>query len=143
MAETKTERSIDFWSYVLFGVFINFGHADPPIKMQRVWLNDIEAYTGIAAVDAYRTLYTYIGTLLPNYRRGFLLTSSIFFLIVSCVFLSRSFLKTHPLLCKNQLKRHQVFIIKCDFMRPLLFYALGCSCFKSNKPSLIAYQAFT
>ena len=35
------------------GVFINFGHAEPPIKMQRVWLDDIEAYTGIAAVDAY------------------------------------------------------------------------------------------
>jgi uncharacterized protein (DUF39 family)/predicted transcriptional regulator len=35
------------------GVFINFGHADPPIRMQRVWLNDVEAYTGIAAVDAY------------------------------------------------------------------------------------------
>ena len=35
------------------GVFINFGHADPPIKMQRVWLNEVEAYTGIAAVDAY------------------------------------------------------------------------------------------
>ncbi|MDF2956170.1 MAG: Sulfur incorporation enzyme [Candidatus Alkanophagales archaeon MCA70_species_2] len=35
------------------GVFLNFGHADPPIKMQRVWLNDVEAYTGIAAVDAY------------------------------------------------------------------------------------------
>jgi uncharacterized protein (DUF39 family)/CBS domain-containing protein len=35
------------------GVFMNFGHGDPPIKMQRVWLNDVEAYTGIAAVDAY------------------------------------------------------------------------------------------
>ena len=35
------------------GVFINFGHADPPIKFQRVWLNDVEAYAGIAAVDAY------------------------------------------------------------------------------------------
>ena len=35
------------------GVFLNFGHADPPIKMQRVWLNDVEAYAGIAAVDAY------------------------------------------------------------------------------------------
>jgi uncharacterized protein (DUF39 family)/CBS domain-containing protein len=35
------------------GVFLNFGHSDPPIKMQRVWLNDVEAYTGIAAVDAY------------------------------------------------------------------------------------------
>ncbi len=35
------------------GVFLNFGHSDPPIKMKRVWLNDVEAYTGIAAVDAY------------------------------------------------------------------------------------------
>ncbi len=35
------------------GAFLNFGHSDPPIKMKRVWLNDVEAYTGIAAVDAY------------------------------------------------------------------------------------------
>jgi len=35
------------------GVFMNFGHGDPPIKMQKVWLNDVEAYTGLAAVDAY------------------------------------------------------------------------------------------
>jgi uncharacterized protein (DUF39 family)/CBS domain-containing protein len=35
------------------GVFMNFGHSDPQIKMEKVWLNDVEAYTGIAAVDAY------------------------------------------------------------------------------------------
>jgi uncharacterized protein (DUF39 family)/CBS domain-containing protein len=35
------------------GAFLNFGHSDPPIKMQRVWLNEVEAYTGLAAVDAY------------------------------------------------------------------------------------------
>jgi len=35
------------------GAFLNFGHADPPIRMERVWLNDVEAYGGIAAVDAY------------------------------------------------------------------------------------------
>jgi uncharacterized protein (DUF39 family)/CBS domain-containing protein len=35
------------------GAWLNFGHADPPIKMQRVWLNDVEAYTGVAAVDAF------------------------------------------------------------------------------------------
>ena len=35
------------------GAFLNFGHSDPPIKMTRVWLNEVEAYTGIAAVDAY------------------------------------------------------------------------------------------
>jgi uncharacterized protein (DUF39 family)/NAD-dependent dihydropyrimidine dehydrogenase PreA subunit len=35
------------------GVFFNFGHASPPIRMSRVWLNDVEAYSGVAAVDAY------------------------------------------------------------------------------------------
>ncbi len=35
------------------GAWLNFGHADPPIKMQHVWLNDVEAYAGVAAVDAY------------------------------------------------------------------------------------------
>ncbi|MHA1278027.1 MAG: homocysteine biosynthesis protein [Candidatus Helarchaeota archaeon] len=35
------------------GAFLNFGHADPPIKMERVWLNGVEAYHGTAAVDAY------------------------------------------------------------------------------------------
>ncbi len=35
------------------GAFLNFGHSDPPIKMGRVWLNDVPAYTGIAAVDCY------------------------------------------------------------------------------------------
>ncbi|NWF95044.1 MAG: 4Fe-4S binding protein [Candidatus Thorarchaeota archaeon] len=35
------------------GVWMNFGHSEPPIKMSRVWLNDVEAYAGVAAVDAY------------------------------------------------------------------------------------------
>lgn len=35
------------------GAFLNFGHAEPPIKMERIWLNDVEAYGGIAAVDTY------------------------------------------------------------------------------------------
>lgn len=35
------------------GMFINFGHSDPPIRMSKVWLNDVAAYAGIAAVDAY------------------------------------------------------------------------------------------
>jgi uncharacterized protein (DUF39 family)/NAD-dependent dihydropyrimidine dehydrogenase PreA subunit len=35
------------------GVFFNFGHADPPIKMAKIYLNGVEAYTGLAAVDAY------------------------------------------------------------------------------------------
>ncbi len=35
------------------GAFLNFGHAEPPIKMERIWLNDVDAYGGIAAVDTY------------------------------------------------------------------------------------------
>lgn len=35
------------------GAFLNFGHSEPPIRMQRVTLNDVPAYAGIAAVDAY------------------------------------------------------------------------------------------
>lgn len=35
------------------GAFINFGHSRPRIKMKKVWLNGVEAYSGLAAVDAY------------------------------------------------------------------------------------------
>ncbi len=35
------------------GAFINFGHSNPPIRMTKVWLNDVMAYAGLAAVDAY------------------------------------------------------------------------------------------
>lgn len=35
------------------GAFLNFGHSDPPIRMSRVSLNNVPAYAGIAAVDAY------------------------------------------------------------------------------------------
>ena len=35
------------------GAFINFGHTAPTIKASKVWLNDVPAYAGIAAVDCY------------------------------------------------------------------------------------------
>ncbi|MEA3401648.1 MAG: homocysteine biosynthesis protein [Armatimonadota bacterium] len=35
------------------GAFINFGHANPRIKVQKAWLNDVNAYAGLAAVDLY------------------------------------------------------------------------------------------
>jgi L-aspartate semialdehyde sulfurtransferase len=35
------------------GAFINFGHTKPGIKASRVWLNDVPAYAGLAAVDVY------------------------------------------------------------------------------------------
>ncbi len=35
------------------GAFLNFGHSSPRMRMQRVWLNEVPAYAGLAAVDAY------------------------------------------------------------------------------------------
>ncbi|MFW9999335.1 MAG: homocysteine biosynthesis protein [Candidatus Hodarchaeota archaeon] len=35
------------------GAFLNFGHSDPPIKFEHLWLNDVKAYHGNAAVDCY------------------------------------------------------------------------------------------
>ena len=35
------------------GAYFNFGHSDPPMKMQKVWMDGIPAYAGLAAVDAY------------------------------------------------------------------------------------------
>jgi uncharacterized protein (DUF39 family) len=35
------------------GAFLNFGHSDPPIRMSKIWLNDVPACAGLAAVDAY------------------------------------------------------------------------------------------
>ena len=42
------------------GAFLNFGHAEPPIRMERIWLNNVEAYGGLAAVD------TFIGATQPS-----------------------------------------------------------------------------
>jgi uncharacterized protein (DUF39 family) len=47
------------------GAFLNFGHSNPPIKMEKVWLNDVEAYHGNAAVDCY------IGATKMSITRGF------------------------------------------------------------------------
>jgi len=35
------------------GAFINFGHSIPTIKASKVWLNNVPAYAGLAAVDCY------------------------------------------------------------------------------------------
>jgi len=35
------------------GAFINFGHTKPGIKASKVWLNNVPAYTGVAAVDCF------------------------------------------------------------------------------------------
>lgn len=46
------------------GAFINFGHSDPPIRMAQVQLNNVAAYAGLAAVDAY------IGATEPSSDKG-------------------------------------------------------------------------
>jgi uncharacterized protein (DUF39 family) len=35
------------------GLFINFGHTTPPMRMEKVTLNNVPVFGGIAAVDAY------------------------------------------------------------------------------------------
>ena len=35
------------------GAFINFGHTQPGIRMEKVTLNDVPVFSGVAAVDAY------------------------------------------------------------------------------------------
>lgn len=35
------------------GVFLNIGHSSPGIRASKVWINEVPAYGGIAAVDAY------------------------------------------------------------------------------------------
>ncbi len=35
------------------GAFINFGHSNPTMKASKVWLNNVPAYAGLAAVDIF------------------------------------------------------------------------------------------
>ncbi|VVB71833.1 Inosine-5'-monophosphate dehydrogenase [uncultured archaeon] len=46
------------------GVFLNLGHSDPPIKIAKAWLNKVEAYGGVAAVDLF------LGATQPSEDRG-------------------------------------------------------------------------
>lgn len=56
---TEATRQVDVVTTGTFGpmcssgVFLNFGHPKPRMRMQKVWLNGVPAYSGIAAVDAY------------------------------------------------------------------------------------------
>jgi len=51
--EVDVVTSGTFGAMCSSGVFLNFGHADPPIKMTKCWLNDVPVYKGMAAVDGY------------------------------------------------------------------------------------------
>jgi uncharacterized protein (DUF39 family) len=55
----KAARKVDVVTTGTFGpmcssgAFVNFGHSDPPIKMAKVWLNEVPVCADLAAVDAY------------------------------------------------------------------------------------------
>ncbi|HAV42851.1 TPA: hypothetical protein DCX15_02400 [bacterium] len=55
----KAAREVDVVTTGTFGpmcssgIYFNFGHSKPRIKAQRVWLNNVPAYAGLAAVDIY------------------------------------------------------------------------------------------
>ncbi|HZK18748.1 MAG TPA: homocysteine biosynthesis protein [Clostridia bacterium] len=56
---TKTAQEVDVVTTGTFspmcssGAFLSLGHSTPRMKMSKIWLNDVPAYGGIAAVDAY------------------------------------------------------------------------------------------
>jgi len=55
----KAVKEVDIVTTATFGpmcssgVFLNLGHSDPPIRIKKAYLNGVEAYAGIAAVDIY------------------------------------------------------------------------------------------
>jgi L-aspartate semialdehyde sulfurtransferase len=57
--EVEAARKIDVVTTGTFspmcssGAFLNFGHTSPRIRASKVWLNDVPAYGGIAAVDCF------------------------------------------------------------------------------------------
>ncbi len=63
---SKAAQHIDVVTTATFGpmcssgAFLNFGHASPPIRMAEIYLNNVECYGGLAAVD------TYIGATQPS-----------------------------------------------------------------------------
>jgi len=59
MTHTEIAKKVDVVTTATFGpmcssgAFINFGHTTPPMRMEKITLNSVPAYGGIAAVDAY------------------------------------------------------------------------------------------
>jgi len=57
--EVEAARTVDVVTTGTFspmcssGAVLNFGHTKPPIKAAKVWLNNVPAYAGLAAVDIY------------------------------------------------------------------------------------------
>jgi uncharacterized protein (DUF39 family) len=52
-AEVDVVTTATFGPMCSSGCFLNFGHAKPRMRMTQAWIDDVEAYCGIAAVDVY------------------------------------------------------------------------------------------
>lgn len=58
-SHSEIARKVDVVTTATFGpmcssgAFINFGHPAPPIRMEKITLNNVPAYGGVAAVDTY------------------------------------------------------------------------------------------
>lgn len=59
MGVKEAARKVDVVTTATFGpmcssgAFLNFGHSDPPTRMNKIWLNGVPASGGLAAVDTY------------------------------------------------------------------------------------------
>lgn len=59
LGPVEAARKVDVVTTGTFGImcssgaFLNFGHTKPRIKAHKVYLNEVEAYAGVAAVDVY------------------------------------------------------------------------------------------
>ncbi len=59
MGIKETAKKVDVVTTATFGpmcssgAFLNFGHSEPPIRMNKIWLNGVPASGGLAAVDTY------------------------------------------------------------------------------------------
>lgn len=59
MGVKETAKKVDVVTTGTFGpmcssgAFLNFGHSDPPTRMNKIWLNDVPASGGLAAVDTF------------------------------------------------------------------------------------------
>ncbi|WP_321413221.1 homocysteine biosynthesis protein [uncultured Desulfobacter sp.] len=52
-AEVDVVTTATFGTMCSSGCFLNFGHSKPKMRMTEVWIDDVMAYAGVAAVDAY------------------------------------------------------------------------------------------
>lgn len=53
MSKVDVVTTATFGPMCSSGMFINFGHTSPAMRMEKITLNNVPAYGGIAAVDAY------------------------------------------------------------------------------------------